>query len=86
MSAYGCCGSYNEHSPNCVTVKYQATLKELELLRQCFDHNIKNNVRLSIQLDDAWQEIKDLKLIASLCSGSCRGGTVSLGESDAKDV
>ena len=30
MSAFGCCGEYNEHSPKCVTVKYQKALEMIE--------------------------------------------------------
>lgn len=28
MSAYGCCGEYNEHAPDCITVKYAALKAE----------------------------------------------------------
>ena len=38
MSAFGCCGEYNEHSPKCVTVKYQKALEMIETLKLALEH------------------------------------------------
>jgi hypothetical protein len=34
MSAYGCCGEYNDHSPNCIIIKYRELQNEFETLKK----------------------------------------------------
>lgn len=45
MSALGCCGEYNEHSPRCVTVKYRASLDQVKYLSHENDE-LKERVRV----------------------------------------
>lgn len=34
MSAYKCCGEYDEHAPNCITVEYKKAQDEIEKLKK----------------------------------------------------
>jgi hypothetical protein len=70
MSAYSCCGEYNEHAPDCITIRYALLKAEVS----GYDAMMKDRHRLLAEVARYQNLLGAAKMVLSECDFTEFGG------------